>query len=124
MNRYANDILGFDIRREIQGIYESTRILQGIQDGAIPLTEKEFEEAGNYAIIKLSSIYSNQPEYLSEACDMIRAGRGKVTQQLKEIIARKGGGTNDESGPIEDSKMDTQNVKKKRPTIPDCLKDR
>lgn len=123
MNRYANEFFGFDIRDEIQGIYETAKVLRGIQKGKIPLSLQEFEKAGNSALIKLSSIYANQPKYLSEACDVIRAGRGKITQRLKEIIARKSGATHDDPSSIQDSKMNPQNAIKKKPaTMPECLK--
>lgn len=88
MNDYAKRVLGYDIRRGFQGIYEAANVLRAIRAGRLAVSEEIFRTWASFPIIKVSGLLSKQPEKLSEAIEIIRLGKD-TTNRLNELCRRK-----------------------------------
>lgn len=90
MNSYAQRITGIELRREAQGTYESVNVLKGIRQGAVPMTEAEFDSKkfGSFPLIMLSGFMSKSPEKVIPALEIIRSGED-VTKRLKALRGGK-----------------------------------
>jgi hypothetical protein len=87
MNDYAKRILGYDIRRGFQGVYEAAKVLRAIRSGRLAVSEEVFRTWDSFPIIKLSGLLSKQPSKVSDALEIIRSGRD-TTNRLKELSKR------------------------------------
>ncbi len=88
MNSYAQKATGIELRRGLQGTYEMVKVLRGMNQGLVPLSEQEFDIAPKFGLIKLSSIIANSPEKVSQACKIITSRKG-VTNQIRHLAEEK-----------------------------------
>ena len=87
MNSYAQDVLGIELRRGFQGIYQAVCLLRLIRAGELAATEEELETWDSTPIQWISGIVSKQPKKVAEALEIIRSRRD-VTNRLKELRSR------------------------------------
>ncbi len=88
MNSYAQQVLGIELRRGFQGIYQAACLLRLIRSGRLVVSEDEIEEWGSTPIQWISGIVSKQPEKVAEALEIVRSKRD-VTNRLKDLRSRK-----------------------------------
>ena len=87
MNSYAQEVLGIELRRGFQGIYQAVNLLRLIRVGKLEATEEELETWDSTPIQWMSGIVSKQPKKVAEALGIIRSRRD-VTNRLKELRSR------------------------------------
>jgi hypothetical protein len=87
MNTYAQQVLGIELRRGFQGIYQAACLLRLIRAGKLEVTEDELETWDSTPIQWVSGIVSKQPDKLQEALEIVRSRRD-VTNRLKELRSR------------------------------------
>ena len=86
MNAYAKQILGVELRRDFQGIYQAAKLVRLSRVGKIPVSEEELENWDSTPIQWFSGFVSNQPQKVAEALEIIRS-RKNVTNRLRELRA-------------------------------------
>lgn len=91
MNSYAQQVLGIELRREFQGIYQAACLLRLIRKGKLAVSEDEIEAWKSTPIQWISGIVSKQPEKVAEALEIVHS-KHDVTNRLKELRARKPAG--------------------------------
>jgi hypothetical protein len=87
MNAYAQQVLGIELRRGFQGIYQAVCLLRLIRSGKLAATEEELERWDSTPIQWMSGIVSKQPKKVAEALEIVRSRRD-VTNRLKELRSR------------------------------------
>jgi hypothetical protein len=87
MNKYAVEVTGIELRRELQGTYEAVRVLSGIVAGTVPMTEKQFDKILSTAAVRISCIMEKFPEGLSDACEIAISGTD-VVKRLSALMKR------------------------------------
>lgn len=88
LNAFANRVTGYDLRREVQGVYEHCNVLRAIRAKEITMTEADFDKAGKSGLIKLSSCLSSYKSLVPEVVEIIKSGKD-VTNRLAAIMPTK-----------------------------------
>ena len=88
MNSYAQRVTGYELRREVQGVYEHCNVFRAIRSKEIAMTETDFDKAGKAGLIKLLSCLSSRKELVAEAVEIIKSGK-EVTNRLAELMKKK-----------------------------------
>jgi hypothetical protein len=88
MNSYAQQVLGIELRRGFQGIYQAACLLRLIRNGKLAASEDEIESWGSTPIQWISGIVSKQPGKVAEALEIVRS-RHDVTNRLKELRSHR-----------------------------------
>ena len=108
--KWADKILGIEIRKTVQHVYELAAILRGVIDKSLGLTEADYWSMGQNDLVQLSA-FITKDEFkprLNDAVEAVKSGE-KVRAKLA-AIRKEVNGTKAPPKPPKDDKPDSEKI--------------
>ncbi len=112
LNKWATKVLGFEIRKTVQHVYELAHIVRGVIAGNLGISEPDYWKMSQNDLVQLSA-FITKDEYkprLAEAVEAVKSGE-KVRQKLAAIRKEINGPR--KSKPKQDEKPEPEQPREK-----------